>query len=52
MRQRERGTHGYRPYREQVGPHHPESYILLHGPKGGPGGAEEAFKLALVELAA
>lgn len=30
----------------------PESYILLHGPKGGPGGAEEAFKLALVELAA
>lgn len=30
----------------------PESYILLHGPKGGPEGAEEAFKLALLELAA
>lgn len=30
----------------------PESYILLHGPEGGPGGVEEAFKLAFVELAA
>lgn len=30
----------------------PEAYILLHGLKGGPEGTEEAFKLALVELAA